>query len=106
MEAIFGLLVKNLSVDSRESAFLRKPTAHIKRAYRVKFVTIYFAENIVSQNKNFFFETLIKLFSDIWFYLFLQMFDLCADVRCSYKPCSWSPRPVKAIGLLWRPQWF
>lgn len=50
----YWLKISN-NIDSRENAFLMKSTAHIKGAYRVKFVIISFAENVVSQNKNFFF---------------------------------------------------
>lgn len=38
-----------------------KSTALIKGSYRVKFVIIYFAKNVVSQNKNLFFKNLNQI---------------------------------------------
>lgn len=47
-----------------------KSTAHIKGAYRVKFV-IYFAETVVSQNKTFFWGNLNQtLFKYMFFTYF------------------------------------
>lgn len=66
-----GQPLKISIVDSRESPFLMKSTAHIKGAYRVKFVIIYFAETIVSQNKNFFFGNLNQI---IFKYMVLLIF--------------------------------
>lgn len=106
MEAIFGLLVKNLKQYWLQGKCLPNETnSSHKERLQGKIYYYLFCWECCFPEQKLFFLTLIKLFSDIWFYFFLQMFDLCTDVRCSYKPCSWDTRPVKATGLLWRPQW-
>jgi len=60
----YRLTISN-NIDSRENASLMKPTAHIKRAYRIKSVIIFVLRKLFPRLKTSFLETLIKLLACI-----------------------------------------